>query len=72
MTTYVAAYKTSDLDERMLLKRNPSLNLRNKTEYHRGREGKIKQEETREGDKLRVGGWEGCLGDGQWEEYVLW
>ena len=26
-------------------------NLRNKTEYHRGREGKIKQDETREGDK---------------------
>ena len=26
-------------------------NLRNKTEDHRGREGKMKQDETREGDK---------------------
>ena len=26
-------------------------NLRNKTEEHRGREGKIKQDEIREGDK---------------------
>ena len=48
-------------------------NLRNKTEDHRGSEGKIKQDETREtnhkrliiiGNKLRVAG--GVRGRGMW------
>ena len=63
-------------------------NLRNKAEEdHRGREEKMKQDKTREGDKhkrlliignkLRVAGGEGGsgmggLGDGHWGGYVLW
>ena len=62
-------------------------NLRNKAEDHRGRDEKMKQDETREGDKpqetlnLRKqteGCWKGegvrgmWLGDGHWGGYLLW
>ena len=50
-------------------------NLRNKTKDHRGREGKMKQDETREGDKPQETlnhrkQTEGCWRGGGWRDGV--
>ena len=43
--------QNKSITERQLYDLTYTLNLRNKTKDHRGREGRIKQDEIREGDK---------------------